>query len=549
MNLRSMIDVGILKWGRSVLAGMVVLAVCLCYAEVVQAQAGQGEGQAPAGRGAGRSGAVDRFMGDWQGRWTLTSGSDSGELCAQVIALGKDQYRMRLIEAFDSSVTPYGVIDGQRKDRAVEFAGASEHQGTKLDLKATIQNRKLTGTFEGKTANGESVSGTFELTKTVRLSPTLEAKPPEGAVVLFDGRNFDQWEQMGGFRGVVRINSVIGGADNAAAYLRSSIWSDKQQNATLELGSDDGVKVWLNGEPIHANNASRGVSPGQDKVKVTLKQGWNNLLLKVTNGGADWGACARFVGSDNRPLAGIKEMVSEESSDTGTDEHLKANGGYITIWKVAGPFKEEGKDSSALFDVAFAPEKGDKDSSVVWKKAGPEKFDPSVVKWKLADGAMEVAAGTGSIVTKKKFKDFKLHIEFRTPFMPEARGQGRGNSGVYLQGRYEVQVLDSYGLESKDNECGGIYQVGAPLVNMCAPPMQWQTYDITYHAPRFDEAGKKVKNAVVTVLHNGVVIHDNKEIPRPTGGALDANENEPGAIYLQDHGNPVQYRNIWVVEL
>jgi hypothetical protein len=120
---------------------------------------------------------------------------------------------------------------------------------------------------------------------------------------------------------------------------------------------------------------------------------------------------------------------------------------------------------------------------------------------------------------------------------------------VYLQGRYEVQVLDSYGLEGKDNECGGIYKVGAPIVNMCAPPMQWQTYDITFYAPRFDNAGKKTKDAYVTVVHNGVTIHDEKIIPKLTGGALDGNVAEPGGIYLQDHSNPVQFRNIWLVEL
>ena len=120
---------------------------------------------------------------------------------------------------------------------------------------------------------------------------------------------------------------------------------------------------------------------------------------------------------------------------------------------------------------------------------------------------------------------------------------------MYLQGRYEVQVLDSYGLEGMDNECGGIYKVGRPLVNMCAPPMQWQTYDITFYAPRFDSAGVKTKDACVTIIHNGVTIHENLEIPKSTGGALDSNVDEPGGIYLQDHGNPVQFRNIWLVEL
>jgi len=181
-----------------------------------------------------------------------------------------------------------------------------------------------------------------------------------------------------------------------------------------------------------------------------------------------------------------------------------------------------------------------------WKYSGNK---PGPVKWKLVDRAMEVKPGTGSIITKREFADTRLHLEFRTPFMPEARGQGRGNSGVYLQGRYEVQVLDSYGLEGRDNECGGIYRVAQPLVNMCAPPMQWQTYDITFSAPRFDSNGKRVKGARMTVVHNGVKIHDNVKVSKATTAAPGGNITQRGGIYLQDHGNPVQYRNIWVVEL
>jgi hypothetical protein len=150
--------------------------------------------------------------------------------------------------------------------------------------------------------------------------------------------------------------------------------------------------------------------------------------------------------------------------------------------------------------------------------------------------------------SKATFGSHSVHIEFRVPYEPLNRGQGRGNSGIYLQGRYEVQMLDSFGLEGKHNECGGIYEVKDPDVNMCFPPLSWQTYDIDFTAAKFKE-GKLVEPARITVRHNGVVIHDNVELPRDrsTRAAPRNPGPEPGPVYLQDHRNPVRYRNIWVL--
>ena len=149
--------------------------------------------------------------------------------------------------------------------------------------------------------------------------------------------------------------------------------------------------------------------------------------------------------------------------------------------------------------------------------------------------------------SKQKFGDCQVHIEFRLPYQPEDRDQARGNSGIYLQGRYEVQMLDSFGLEGKDNECGGIYTVRAPTVNMCFPPLAWQTYDIDYTAAKY-EGDKLIKKARMTVRHNGVLVQENVELPSETRAAILPAGPEKGPLYLQDHGNPVRYRNIWVVE-
>ena len=171
----------------------------------------------------------------------------------------------------------------------------------------------------------------------------------------------------------------------------------------------------------------------------------------------------------------------------------------------------------------------------------------------LPDGVLLATPKSKYIASKQKFKDVQLHVEFRTPLMASSRGQSRGNSGVFLQDTYEVQVLDSFGLPGYYDECGALYKVAAPMVNACLPPLTWQSYDITYRAPRFDAGGKLVEFARVTVIQNGVLIHKEQELPQRTeykeAERLGAHPQEAGSIKFQGHGNYVQYRNVWVKPL
>jgi hypothetical protein len=158
------------------------------------------------------------------------------------------------------------------------------------------------------------------------------------------------------------------------------------------------------------------------------------------------------------------------------------------------------------------------------------------------DGLLKVGAET-----TEPYRDFFLHAEFRTPYMPAARGQARGNSGLYLQRRYEVQVLDSFGQWPRNNEGGSLYKFKPPDVNMCYPPLVWQTYDVDFTAARFDGLGNRVSQAVITVRQNGVTIHDRVALANKTGGGKPEG-SDPLPILFQNHGNAVHYRNIWLVE-
>jgi len=243
-----------------------------------------------------------------------------------------------------------------------------------------------------------------------------------------------------------------------------------------------------------------------------------------------------WSGEEKRTVTGeLKDGVVVLSDENGEGEirngklHVRAKGA-----DVAGVLERITRMSPTLGKKAPAG------ATVLFDGSNADNF----IDGKVEDGLLQAGC-----TSKQKFGSHHLHIEFRLPYKPLARGQERGNSGIYLQGRYECQMLDSFGLDGKQNECGGLYSVKDPDVNMCYPPLSWQTYDVDYTAGKYDEAGKVVTNPRVTIRHNGVVIHNDVELPgnRNTTAAPSKPGNEPGPIFLQNHGNPVVYRNIWVL--
>lgn len=204
----------------------------------------------------------------------------------------------------------------------------------------------------------------------------------------------------------------------------------------------------------------------------------------------------------------------------------------------AGPPAPVPADAIVLFDGGSLDE---------WRSGdGP-------ARWTVGDGWFEVAPGTGSLVTRRAFGDIQLHIEWATPAPRNGSGQEPGNSGVFLMGRYEVQILDSYTNETyADGQAGALYGQVPPAVNASRPPGEWQSYDIIFHRPRFDEQGRVTRPAYFTVLHNGILIHDHVELPGPT-----AHQQRPPyqahpdrlPLSLQDHGEKVRFRRIWVRDL
>jgi len=311
----------------------------------------------------------------------------------------------------------------------------------------------------------------------------------------------------------------------AVAFLHTCAQEKKKEriavNEPEKLKADSDFKV--QGEYVSDGTKKMGAQ--------VIARGSGEFEVKVLTGGLPG------EGADMKSAVMAKAQLGEDGVVSVAGKGLSGSiiKGVMTLGDVT--LKKVERKSKTL------GEKPPDGAVVLFGKEGDESNWTGGKLVELSDGKF-LNVGVKS---KQAFGAFKAHVEFRLPWMPNSRGQGRGNSGVYLQDRYEVQVLDSFGLSGENNECGGIYTQHKPLVNMCYPPMRWQTYDIEFVPAKFDADGKKVKNARATIYHNGVKIHDDVELPKECpGGQKEA--ATPGPFQLQNHGDPVVYRNIWVVE-
>jgi hypothetical protein len=317
------------------------------------------------------------------------------------------------------------------------------------------------------------------------------------------------------------VVAVSAGAAKPAKTAKKPVWADP---AAAKAEDPDFSVQGEYGSAKASPDTAYGVQV------VALGEGkFDAYVLEGGLPGAGWDKSKKRTKTTGQTTDGVTECVGGDCKVTIQDGKLT----LTVAGKQACELKRIERQSPTL---GAKPPKG---AIVLFDGSNVDEWD----KGRLSEDKL-LMEGTTS---KRTFTDFTVHIEFRIPFKPQDRGQAGGNSGIYLQGRYECQMLDSFGLDGKMNETGGLYSIKDPDLNMCLPPLAWQTYDIDFKAARWKD-GKKTASAVMTVTLNGVVVQKDVVCDHSTTAAPLNESDSPGPISLQDHGNPVRYRNIWVVE-
>ncbi len=397
------------------------------------------------------------------------------------------------------------------------------------------------------------------------LALLLSASVVPGWTPLFDGTSLKGWKQMGGAATYeVSSGEIVGktvkGTPNsflctereyANFELEYEVWVDPKLNSGVQIRShsvggyqngrvhgyqieiDPSERAWSGG---FYEEGRRGwlFQPSSPRAKSAFKNGqWNRFKV--------WAHGDRFrTWVNGIPVTDTTDKMTQ-SGFIGLQVHSHDTSGAVVKWRnlrirdLGHPKAEPPKEGKWLL-------RSENDIQTNWLSGrDPSKPAP----WSWVDWAMQVKPASGDVVTKDKFQDFQMHVEFMVDDNGK-QGQANGNSGVYLQNSYEVQILNSAPRGPANNECAGVYTIKAPDIAMAKPAGQWQTYDITFTAARW-EGDKKVADARLTLVHNGTMVHDNIRLPNPTGAGEPESPN-PRPVRLQDHGNLIRFRNIWVAE-
>ncbi len=291
----------------------------------------------------------------------------------------------------------------------------------------------------------------------------------------------------------------------------STLWGGRDGTGGVWAKSGETLAPTVSGKPIPANDQERSVTVTTLGRRGVVHVGGQRIAATDALVGDDSGAQVKLAAGDGLDLGQLHLLQPVKIAPT------------LGLPPVSGA------------RVLLGPESGWKHFS---KSGGSKSGGDQAPGWSLNDGVAEVVPGQGSIETKESYDDFQMHVEFSVP-------ADQGNSGVYIQRRYEVQILNSYNMNDDPSNCGSLYRLRRPDINVSLPPHEWQSYDITFTAPRWDEAGAKTENARITVVHNGVIIHDDVEVSRKTGAGK-PEAASAGPILLQDHGNRIRYRNVWI---
>jgi hypothetical protein len=384
---------------------------------------------------------------------------------------------------------------------------------------------------------------------------------------LFDGKSLDGWTRRGGqatYRvdGDCIVGTTAGDTPNtflctdrdfADFVLEYDFKIDPKLNSGVQIRSNSAPgyrKGVVHGYQVEIDPSERGFTCGiyDESRREWLQDMSKNETARKAFKQNEWNKVRVEARGDSIrtwlngvPAADLKDdltrsgFIGLQVHSTDSKDPLEVRWRNLRIQDLGDPSRDPPKNATVLLGPS-----GDVSN---WESA---KTPGSKIEWPFANGYLEVKPGSGDIVSRPTFNDARLHVEFCVD-NNDKEGQANGNSGVYIQRRYEVQILNSAGQDPADDICGGIYKVKAADYNLALPAGQWQTYDISFRAARFDASGKKTENARVTVYHNGTRIHNNVEIPDKTGGGQ-PEAATPGPLLLQDHGNKIRFRNVWFTQ-